>query len=95
VVRFGGDEFVVLLSNSNEQVGEMVSERVRASVEAKPHDIGEEVALPVTVSVGCATMSATTRFTNAKEILEVADRCLYAAKSGGRNRVVTYGSLSS
>ena len=95
VVRFGGDEFVVLLANSNEQVGEMVSERIRASVEAKPHDLGEDVRIPVTVSAGCATMSSTTRFTNAKELLEVADRCLYAAKSGGRNRVVTYEPLSS
>ncbi len=95
VVRFGGDEFVVLLSNSNDKIGEMVAERIRTSVAARPHDLGDNVQIPVTVSVGCATLSATTRFATAKELLEAADRSLYAAKSGGRNRVVTYGSLTS
>ena len=88
VVRFGGDEFVILLENSDEDTGIMVSERIRASVEGQPHQFGEEQCMQVTVSVGCATMSANSSFSSPKELLEAADRSLYAAKSSGRNRVV-------
>jgi diguanylate cyclase (GGDEF)-like protein len=88
VVRFGGDEFVVLLNNTNDEVGAMVAERIRAAVERRSHDAGEAAWTKVTVSVGCATMSPTSVFFSAKELLEAADRSLYAAKSAGRNRVV-------
>jgi diguanylate cyclase (GGDEF)-like protein len=87
VVRLSGDEFVVILNNSSDQIGIMVSERIRAAIEEKSHSIGEDRWAQVTVSIGCATMSPQRDFSTPKELLEAADRSLYAAKSGGRNRV--------
>jgi two-component system cell cycle response regulator len=93
VIRFGGDEFVVLLANSSEQIGALVAERIRSLVEARPADLGDGRKIATTVSLGCATMTSKVRFASSKELLEAADRCLYAAKSGGRNRVITDVSL--
>lgn len=93
IVRYGGDEFVVVLPNTSEQVAAMVSERICTAVAAQPHRVSDEKAIPVTVSVGCARFSANNRFNSSAELVEAADRCLYAAKSGGRNCVVTYESL--
>ncbi len=93
VVRYGGDEFVLLLPNTSEQVAKMVSERVCAAVAERPHKVADNTLIPVTVSVGCARYSPRHRFESSTELLDAADRCLYAAKSTGRNRVVTYDSL--
>ncbi len=94
VVRYGGDEFVVLLPNTSEQVARMVSERICAAVAARPHMVAENKSIQVTVSVGCAHYSPRRPFESSTELLEAADRCLYAAKSNGRNRVVTCESLT-
>jgi len=94
LVRYGGDEFVVLLPNTSEQVARMVSERICAAVAARPHKVADDAAIKVTVSVGCAHYSARHHFDSSTDLLEAADRCLYAAKSSGRNRVVTCESLA-
>jgi diguanylate cyclase (GGDEF)-like protein len=87
VARFGGDEFVVLLLNANDQVGVMVAERIRSMVAQKLHDAGSEKCVQVTVSIGIATMMPDSNFRSGKQLLEAADAHLYAAKSAGRNRV--------
>ena len=88
LVRFGGDEFVVLLNNSGEDVAHRIAERIRSMVGGKPHNTGDGRHIEVTVSVGWATLSPMSNILSANELLEAADRSLYAAKSGGRNRVV-------
>ena len=60
-----------------------------------PHMLEEDAKIAVTVSIGCATMSSDFPFKSAIELLDAADRCLYAAKQGGRNRVVAYDQLNS
>jgi diguanylate cyclase (GGDEF)-like protein len=89
-VRFGGDEFVVLLMNAKENVAATISERIRSTIEGRPHEIGEGLTVAVTVSVGWAT-TGSSDFSSATELLEAADRSLYAAKSAGRNRVAKCG----
>jgi diguanylate cyclase (GGDEF)-like protein len=88
LVRFGGDEFVVLLNNSGEEVAHKIAGRICAMVGGKPHNTGDGRHIDVTVSVGWATLSPMSSILSANELLEAADRSLYAAKSGGRNRVV-------
>lgn len=91
LVRFGGDEFVVLLSNTGEEIAAKIAERIRSLVGDQPHSIGEGQHINVTVSVGWATLSANSNIASAKELLEAADRSLYVAKTNGRNQVVKAG----
>jgi diguanylate cyclase (GGDEF)-like protein len=84
VVRFGGDEFVVLLPNTSAAEAAAVGERVRAAVDREQwQDLGEH--LRVSVSVGVAASDAST-----DRVLKDADSALYAAKESGRNRVTVY-----
>jgi diguanylate cyclase (GGDEF)-like protein len=87
ITRFGGDEFVVLLPNAEEQAGARVAERIRSMIAQKLHNVGAGNCVHVTVSVGFTTMQPDSNFCSAKELLEAADGRLYAAKTAGRNRV--------
>ncbi len=85
LARWGGEEFAVLLRGV-ESDGDLVerAERLRLAVEAVPIVDGD-LRVELTISVGCALASAGAETLDA--LLETADRCLYAAKHEGRNRV--------
>ena len=87
--RYGGEEFAVVLGDADPVAGIVVAERVRAAVEALsiPHAAKEGGV--VTVSIGVASMLPD-KTLKCGEIVERADRALYKAKDGGRNRVVNY-----
>jgi diguanylate cyclase (GGDEF)-like protein len=87
IARFGGDEFVVLFNNTGENAGAMLAERIRSTVAKQLHYAGEGICIHVTISIGVTTMLPGSKLRSAKELLEVADRHLYAAKLAGRNRV--------
>ena len=81
--RFGGEEFVVLLEGANLAHATAVAERIRAHIEGRCGSVaGHPVAL--TASIGVADSSAAR---NAPELIAMADRAMYAAKSAGRNRI--------
>jgi diguanylate cyclase (GGDEF)-like protein len=82
VARFGGEEFVVLLREVSEHDAHELAERIRLVIAESriPFD-GKE--LGVTVSIGCAAITAHDR--DIEELIERADRALYAAKGAGRN----------
>ncbi len=84
--RYGGEEFAVLLPQTTSDEAAVIAERLRANVEAKtfPHR-------PVTVSIGVASCSS--ELCTMKGLVQAADRSLYEAKHGGRNRVNVYGYL--
>jgi HD-GYP domain-containing protein (c-di-GMP phosphodiesterase class II) len=79
--RWGGEEFVVLFDGDDV---ERRAERLRAAVAERPIAAGT-VEIAQTVSVGAVAASPELRSLDA--LVEAADRCLYAAKRGGRNRV--------
>jgi len=83
VARFGGEEFAVLLDESNLQGGVAVAERIRKAVEALIIPVGE-TTLRVTASFGVA---AAMYGETAKDLFQRADGALYVAKRNGRNRV--------
>lgn len=91
--RYGGEEFVVLLRATDAKNTLRVAERIRASIEVLPASFEGQV-ISLTVSGGCATLSETGERTPAAgaTMLRRADERLYAAKTGGRNRIV--GALS-
>ncbi len=85
VARWGGEEFVVALTSTDDAGGLIAAERVRHAVEslALETETGERV--PVTVSVGLAARARGEAF---DRLIARADEAMYAAKAGGRNRVV-------
>ena len=70
--------------------GERVAERLRAAVAASPLPAGSEEPLPLTVSIGLAVFPEDADTKGA--LVECADRALYAAKRGGRDRVCVNSS---
>lgn len=95
VARYGGDEFVILLANTGEKASLDLSRRIQEAVMVHPHMIDDISKIAVTISIGCATYYADHPFQTANELIEAADRCLYAAKTTGRNRVVSFDQLNS
>lgn len=89
VARYGGEEFVILLTDSNETEGALVAEKVREKVEelAIPH-VKSSIHKALTISVGVTTSPNDGTPFDSAQLLETADRCLYEAKSMGRNTVV-------
>jgi diguanylate cyclase (GGDEF)-like protein len=83
VCRYGGEEFAILLSQTNQQHSLAVAEKLRRLVESWQFP---GVPQSVTISAGVATFPdhGTTR----DELVKSADAGLYAAKQGGRNRVL-------
>ena len=85
--RFGGEEFVVVMPDTEPQVAALVAERVRASIESAPFAIGSgKTAIAVTVSVGVSSVRGSGDSVEA--LMKRADLALYEAKRAGRNRVV-------
>lgn len=84
VGRYGGEEFALLLPDTDPEQAREVVERIRASIAAAPVEVdGREVN--VTVSFGLASQSPAGE--NLERLLIAADRALYRAKESGRNRV--------
>lgn len=85
--RYGGEEFVVLLPDTDSEGAASVAERLRQSIEA--HEVVYEGnRIHFTVSLGIADLSQPT--SGYAQLIERADSALYASKSGGRNRVTLY-----
>ncbi len=86
--RYGGEEFVVVLPDTPVQGAQLVGETLRLAVmRSGIAHRNSKVADRVTVSVGISTMLANARF-DPKDLVESADKALYAAKTSGRNRIV-------
>ena len=85
VARFGGEEFALILVQSDSAGGLPLAERLREVIRATPFEVGGPAPIPVTMSLGIASIPA--HAANASELLLAADRALYLSKSGGRNRV--------
>jgi two-component system cell cycle response regulator len=84
--RFGGEEFVVLMPDTDYRQAETIAERVRQSISERGFQIGGERQLKVTVSAG-VTLNETGSDTP-ESLIKRADVALYRAKREGRNRVV-------
>ncbi len=85
--RYGGEEFVVVMPDTDMEFASAVAERLRRNVEATPFAISREPRkLNITISIGIA--GSEHRGDTAEALLHRADQALYRAKRDGRNRVV-------
>jgi len=83
--RFGGEEFLIVLPDASEEGAVALAERIRIAVAGVPI---EAPSGPVNVTVSLGTVVRTMeQGTNFKTLIDEADRALYRAKDGGRNRV--------
>ena len=86
VCRYGGEEFCVVLPNGGLEATVQVAQRFREAIEA-----GCPGGLAVTVSLGVSTTALGPR--EPRELLDQADKALYASKRNGRNRVTRFDEL--
>ncbi|WP_158742831.1 sensor domain-containing diguanylate cyclase [Acidisphaera sp. L21] len=89
--RLGGEEFVLLLPNTDEIGAARVAERVRACVVALGLTHGGSALGYVTISIGVATSRPFDWSDSPDALIEAADQALYRAKAAGRNTVCTAG----
>lgn len=85
--RYGGEEFVVVMPDTDAATAHVIAERLRGLIEDRPFVIrssGEAVRLTASLGVACNEAGAETP----EQLLKQADKALYEAKNGGRNRVV-------
>lgn len=89
--RYGGDEFVAILSQTGLDSAMQVAERIRVQVEKKRFLIRDGMEIRMTTSIGVATVPihASTK----KEILTVADQALYGVKKSFRNKVIAASDI--
>jgi len=85
--RLGGEEFVIVMPETDVAVAAMVAERLRRRIAAEPFAIQQGVkTIPVTISIGIAALRD--KDDNGASLIKRADQALYRAKRDGRNRVV-------
>lgn len=96
--RFGGEEFMVLLSNTSLTDAIMIGERIRISIaEQRVHLVKKKEVISVTTSIGVACLVPPEQHFPIEELTQQlitqADQALYQAKSSGRNSVVSFDQV--
>jgi two-component system cell cycle response regulator len=85
--RYGGEEFVVVMPETDLHVAGVVAERLRRAIAGEPFAVNKGTKrIDVTISVGLATLE--NKGEAIADVLKRADKALYRAKHDGRNRVV-------
>ncbi len=85
VARFGGEEFTLLLPRLGVASAAQIGEHMRERIEKMRFDVGDGKRIGVTVSAGVAGRDHLRQLGNEIELLDCADKALYAAKRSGRN----------
>lgn len=87
-IRYGGDEFVVLLLGADGSIGKTVAERIRSNIEKTSFvlDSGDRVKLTASIGVASYPENGTTK----SVLVQLADESMYKSKKSGKNKVSTY-----
>lgn len=95
--RYGGEEFGALLAHTSNEKATEVAERVRSSIAQRDFALEEGGRFNVTISIGVATFDpardVNARHMQGEYLVGQADKVLYDAKAGGRNRVISAGDI--
>ncbi len=89
IVRYGGEEFIVILPMTSEDEAQGIAEKVRQAIENNQFKQRDET-IPVTISIGLFNCDKYHLLDDVDEYIRNADQALYAAKNGGRNQVKAY-----
>jgi diguanylate cyclase (GGDEF)-like protein len=93
VGRYGGEEFLIVLPGVSAEIASKVCQRLLTQLRTTYHTLATG-KVRVTVSLGLATHSSVAPFCHADALIEAADRCVYAAKRAGRDRLVLFGGAN-
>ncbi len=95
LARIGGEEFLAVVRNCDRLAAEQAAERLRRAVGDAPVPIpGRRTPVPITLSIGVSMGGGAGMPMEPAALIETADRGLYAAKAGGRNRVTMAGTAA-
>jgi diguanylate cyclase (GGDEF)-like protein len=86
VVRYGGDEFLIVMRHCLASTAQQRAEAIRQTVQMRPLEINGR-AISITMSIGIAESEARVSRPTFAELLKAADEAMYAAKHEGRNRI--------
>jgi len=86
VGRYGGEEFIVLLTKTPPENARVFAERVRAAIEESELKLETGIA-KMTASIGIAGVAAQDPHISGRDLIIAADKALYAAKDAGRNQI--------
>jgi len=86
VCRLGGEEFAVFLRRADASTAMDIAEKLRAQVENMRVQVGDDLSVSVTVSIGAATLSSPGNLVTAEALYKAADEAMYISKQRGRNR---------
>lgn len=85
LVRYGGDEFAVLLPGADQELAVTIADRVRRAVSGETHDSNDSlIQIPIRISMGVAELK---KGDSLDRLIRAADAALYRAKHAGRNIV--------
>ncbi|NJL09844.1 MAG: diguanylate cyclase [Calothrix sp. SM1_7_51] len=91
--RYGGEEFVVVLSNTTSEEALTVARRLNRIIGEQPFAINKELTISVTISLGVSSLQPEDD-PKGISLLDRADQCLLQAKANGRNRTVSTGEYA-
>ncbi len=87
VARYGGEEFAVVLPGFDRKEAAYMAERIRKNVESTPVQCDENLVLNFTISLGVSGYDGVSFFKRPDQLVQAADKAVYAAKNAGRNCV--------
>lgn len=91
-VRYGGEEFIILIRDLDIVIAKSVGDRIRRQLEKQKIYVGQEDEHH-RITVSCGAAQYPTHSKNIREVIEKADQALYRAKELGKNIVVTYNDI--
>ena len=86
--RHGGEEFIVMLTNSSSEDAHVIAERIRKNLADTPISVPQHNPIYITVSIGLHHLELPTNL-DLQQLINFADKALYVAKAKGRNQIVT------
>ena len=81
--RFGGEEFIIMLPDTDEEGALSLANKIRENIENNPYE-DEKLSIPITVSIGVSEVREEKLL---RALIQRADEALYSAKENGRNKV--------
>jgi diguanylate cyclase (GGDEF)-like protein len=91
VVRYGGDEFIIILVETDREGADKVAERIRKTIEEDAYRIKDDLSIKITCCVGIATFPDDAE--GKSELIHLADKAMYRGKETTRNVVYAASSL--